>query len=754
MVKKVGTANPDSLTGTAGGDELFGLEGSDLLLGLAGNDYLDGGAGDDDLRGGLGDDIYIVDHPEDIARSVLDPGADIVGAMISYSLGAHQEHLKLLGTAKLNGTGNAGANQLIGNSNSNVLKGAAGNDFLDGEKGDDDLQGGDGDDRYVVDHEGDINGVLDDLGSDIVQSSISYRLGDHQETLVLTGTKPIDGIGNVGNNILQGNDASNALIGKAGDDILRGLGGDDLLFGGAGNDQLIGGAGIDLLMGEAGNDTYFLDADTDIDRVVLDPGRDIVASSISYTLGAHQEDLYLQGTTALNGVGNAGDNTLFGNSSVNQLTGGDGNDYLDGGAGDDDLVGGIGNDTYVIDHIGDLNTATTDDGNDTVVSSLSTYTLGDRQENLQLAAGTNTHSGTGNSLNNTLIGNAGSNTLTGLDGADYLDGGAGDDDLVGGNGHDTYLVDNDGDINRETSDDGTDTVNSSLTNYTLGAYQERLFLTGSADLNGEGNAGDNQLTGNSGSNILLGGNGNDTLDGEAGDDNLQGQGGDDRYEIDHLDDIDKTIDDPGTDRVVSSLATYTLGEHQEILQMAAGSVARDGNGNDEDNHLIGNAGSNILVGGGGADKLEGGGGSDVLDGSSGIDELYGDGGQDTLRYDANDLVVDGGSGDDALTIDGVGLHLDLTTIANDRFIGLERINFIGANDNSLTLAISDVLALSDTSDTLYVNGNSGDQVTSASGGSWVLDAGGPVTFEGQQYHGYTSGSVHLFIDTDITQFIS
>ena len=45
------------------------------------------------------------------------------------------------------------------------------------------------------------------------------------------------------------------------------------------------------------------------------------------------------------------------------------------------------------------------------------------------------------------------------------------------------------------------------TNYTLGAGEDNLQLTGSADVNGTGNAGNNFLTGNDGANVLIGGAG-------------------------------------------------------------------------------------------------------------------------------------------------------------------------------------------------------------------------------------------------------
>ncbi|MSR15752.1 MAG: calcium-binding protein [Gammaproteobacteria bacterium] len=369
-----------------------------------------------------------------------------------------------------------------------------------------------------------------------------------------------------------------------------------------------------------------------------------------------------------------------------------------------------------------------------MISSLATYTLSEHQETLEMAGGNVARDGNGNDGNNLLIGNAASNILVGGDGHDILDGGGGDDPLIGGNGNDLYIIDHIGDIDTAIPDPGHDTVRTTVT-YELGLEQEDLELLGSSGIGGTGNAANNKLTGNTGSNLLVGGDGDDLLYGKAGDD---------IYFIDHVGDIDAAVIDSGIDSVISAI-NYTLGAQQEHLKLEDGSAALTGTGNASNNILIGNANANIL---------SGAVGDDVLDGAGGSDELHGDGGQDTLRFDLDDLLVDGGAGDDSLAIAGLGIDLDLTGIADDRFIGLERINFTGDHNNALTLAVSDLLALSDTSDTLYVNGNAGDQVTSSSGGSWQLDAGGPVTFEGQQYNGYTFGDAHLFIDTDITQFIS
>ncbi len=88
--------------------------------------------------------------------------------------------------------------------------------------------------------------------------------------------------------------------------------------------------------------------------------------------------------------------------------------------------------------------------------------------------------------------------------------GPGADKMYGGLGNDTYVVNNSFDQANENANEGTDTVQSSIT-FTIGANVENLTLTGATAINGTGNALDNIIIGNAGNNVLKGGAGADTF---------------------------------------------------------------------------------------------------------------------------------------------------------------------------------------------------------------------------------------------------
>ncbi|QEY25128.1 VWA domain-containing protein [Neisseria zalophi] len=575
-----GTSQNDVLHGTNGNDTIYGLGGNDVLIGRDGHDSLYGGSGNDRLYGGndndilhggegrdvmrgqAGDDIYYVDNIGDTVIEAANEGTDTIYSSVSYTASPNVENLALIGSDRINGTGNNGDNVLAGNSNYNRLNGGRGNDTIYGNRGEDTIDGGEGNDKlyggadrdnifggngndlldggegkdvmrgqagddvYYVDNVGDTVIEAANEGTDTIYSSVSYTASQNVENLTLTGNDRINGTGNNSDNILVGNDNYNRLNGGRGNDTIYGNGGEDTIdggegddklyggadrdniFGGSGNDLLDGGEGKDVMRGQAGDDVYYVDNVGDTVIEAANEGTDTIYSSVSYTASQNVENLTLTGNDRINGTGNNSDNILVGNDNYNRLNGGRGNDTIYGNGGEDTIDGGDGDDK--------------------------------------------------------LYGGADRDNIFGGNGNDLLDGGEGRDVMRGQAGDDVYYVDNVGDTVIEAANEGTDTIYSSVS-YTASQNVENLILTGNDRINGTGNNSDNILVGNDNYNRLNGGRGNDTIYGNGGEDTIDGGEGDDRI-------------DGGADR----------------------------------DNIFGGSGNDILRGGEGKDVVNGGDGDDSL----------------------------------------------------------------------------------------------------------------------------------------------
>lgn len=495
-----------------------------------------GTTGADTMAGGDGSNFYVVNHARDLITENLNGGTDTAEINIAkYTLADNIERMVLVKNIAGNLTGNALNNTIIGNAKNDILRGGAGNDTLNGGLGADIMVGGIGNDTYYVDNVLDlvidlVNNQTTNYGVDTVISKVSYNLNAVAmdaagnvirnaaglpviraagvENLTLTGTANINGTGNALNNIITGN---------------------------AGNNIINGGLGDDTMIGGLGNDTYIVHNANDQVVEQFNAGIDLVKSKVSYTLQNHVENLtLLDGAvngvivgTNINGTGNALNNIITGNLGNNVLSGGIGNDTLNGGAGNDTLIG--------------------DEGHDR------------------------------------LDGGLGNDTLNGGAGNDTLIGGIGNDSMVGGAGNDTYYVDSLLDKTIELSNEGIDTVVSSIT-LTLGDHLENLTLTGAGVngvLNGTGNALNNVLRGNSLNNKLNGGAGNDTLAGGAGVDTLIGGAGNDTFVFDtalgptNIDAV--TGFTHGQDMIALSRAIFTNISTLTDANIVNGNVALDAN---------------------------------------------------------------------------------------------------------------------------------------------------------------------------------
>lgn len=480
--------------------------------------------------------------------------------------------------------------------------------------------------------------------------------------------------GRAGDDRLTGNHLKDNIFGEADDDRLFGRDGNDFLNGGSGNDRLAGGEGADVLVGGSGWDMadYFSSFEVTVD---LATGKGS---------GGEAEGDTLSGIENLRGggvndhlYGNSGDNDIFGMGGDDVLAGRDGPDFLDGDDGDDILnggggadimQGGFGDDIYLVDDLADLAVEESNQGNDTVKSSVSFSISGKPIENV-LLVGSSDSNATGNGYDNRLTGNDGFNILKGGAGDDVyvvqdpgdavvekagqgidtirteanfslkslpnvenltltgsedtfgignaknnvIRGNLGDNTLAGGKGNDTYYVQNKDDVIGEAADAGDDKVLSSVS-FKLSGNVEYLKLTGSADIDGSGNSGGNTLVGNSGANDLRGGSGNDLY---------YVQGDDDRV---------YDAENGGHDTVFSSGNFGLDDSYAEDLVLTNDSNWHAGSGNNLDNLIVGSDSGCTLAGRGGNDVLIGGDWADVLFGELGQDTMIGGDGADTFRF--------------------------------------------------------------------------------------------------------------------------
>ena len=553
-----GNAANNSLQGGAGNDSIFGGGGNDAVRGNDGNDWLGGTGGNDSLWGGGGQDFFLF---EELGGA---PDADML-----MDFGSNWDAILLDGDtyAAIGASGRFAAGDVR-------FWSAAGA-----------TAGHDADDRIVynsttrqVFYDADGSGSGSSVLLATLQSGATLIAADIRVDPPGGTTPPPTPPPTPAPTTINGSPASESLSGTGADETISGFGGNDTLFGGAGNDSLDGGAGNDSVQGSDGNDSLSgLDGN---DTLEGGAGNDWMHGGFGSNslIGGAGGD-YLEGWL--------GDDTLLGGDGDDHLAAGDGNNVIDGGAGSDVMVGRTGGDTFVFSAIDGTDFVQSfESGFDgmhldaRVMSALGTggvFSAGDAR--FYAAAGASgghdaddrivfdttfatlyydadgsgatapvaiARFGQSNTVvlatdivvlngttppptpagSGTITGTAGNDSLTGGAGNDTLDGLAGVDTMNGEGGDDTYYV-TAGDVLQDAA--GVDTVVSGAT-WTLGAAFENLTLTGTAAINGAGNAVANLITGNGANNSVQGAGGNDSLLGGAGNDTLFGNDGSDWLE--------------------------------------------------------------------------------------------------------------------------------------------------------------------------------------------------------------------------------
>lgn len=305
-------------------------------------------------------------------------------------------------------------------------------------------------------------------------------------------------------------------------------------------------------------------------------------------------------------------------------------------------------------------------------------------------------------------------------------------------GNDTYVVDNTSDKIIENANEGTDTVQSTASNYALNNNLESLTLTGTGLINGTGNSLNNILTGNSASNTLTGGKGNDTLMGGEGDDTYV-------YNFSYTLDAagkptTRLASADGVDAIIENDSVTTNQDTLRFNTNAAIDFAKVLTRNTKDLIFTINSSNKIVIqdffldankriefveytdpttkqlikksiseltpkvyiGTAGVDTIKGWEGIDNIDGHLGNDTIYGYGGNDIL-FGHNDAdYLDGGIGDDSLEggygndtlIGGHGNDKITDKGGSDLYIystndGIDTITDIAAKD---TLKLTDINA--------------------------------------------------------------
>jgi len=623
----------------------------------------------------------------------------------------------------------AGRDILHGEDGNDTLNAGVGNDVLDGGLGADILDGGQGVDTAT--YENAVTGVIASLDSGLALVNTNEAAGDTYVNIEnLTGS--------IFGDTLVGDAQANILTGGAGNDILIGRGNGDVLEGGEGNDtasyeyafstiivdlanglgtqgeadgdtlnsieNIIGGSGNDTIISATGIQANSYDGRSGIDSVSYINSVTGVTATLTTGISGVVQSNEAAGdsfSSIENLIGSNQADTLIGNADNNVLNGNLGDDLLEGLAGADTFIGGSGDDTVSYEH-SSLGVTASLNSVFTVgpAVTLTNDALGDTFSSIENLTGSN--------FSDVLIGDDLSNTLTGGSGDDELEGMSGADILVGGLGSDTASYAH-----------SVSAVSVSLTTGVAGFTNigDAVGDTFQSIENITGSEFNDLLIGNSDDNILIGNGGDDVFEGLAGADTLMGGAGTNTASYAH------GTDQSGGLGVTASLLDASintgdaLGDSYSQIQNLTGSAFDDSLEGDENNNLlIGGAGNDTITGGTGEDSLFGGAGNDNLsDDGEGAAVLDGGSGDDIItltNYDAVTDNIDGGTGTDTLVVDNaIATYLSFNMNNGTLQRGSALVRF--TNIENITVA--------STGSALFYADNFDNVITGGSGGNDDID---------------------------------
>ncbi|MDB9450838.1 Calx-beta domain-containing protein, partial [Dolichospermum circinale] len=248
----------------------------------------------------------------------------------------------------------------------------------------------------------------------------------------------------------------------------------------------------------------------------------------------------------------------------------------------------------------------------------------------------------------------------------------------------------------------TDTLSASVTT-TLPGGVENLTLTGTAAINGTGNAGDNVLRGNSANNTLTGLDGNDTYSFLAntalGTDTIT------ETTTGGIDNLDFNGTTAAVNVNLGITTSQTVNSNLKLI-ISANNVIENATGGTGNDRLTGNTLNNTLNGGSGNDQLQGLGGDDILWGGLGDDILTGGLGNDQYRFQGNG-VFSSSLGVDYITQFDAGqdqIALSLGTFnAITNTLGQSLTDFAVVNDDELVNASNARIVYSQSTGSLFYN---------------------------------------------------